>query len=714
MTEKLDGEITKKITIIPNFPNEAKFNQFKAELDALEKDPVQVDLYLKAHGLEQVEGLKDYILNNEIKQNSVNELITQQNFQNIAKQASGFKGVNEAINQYNKLTDTTSKSKLAETINTTNTSLGKYLTGLNGAKAGLGSYAGSLVTATARTFALQAATMAMNAVISMGFSFLVSTAISAIASWADNVIHAAEKAKEAAEEAKSAIDDIKSDFDSLTSTTDDVKERFAELAQGVENLGKVNQSRGTLSTDDYDEFLDISNQLAELFPQLTKGYDDNGNAILDLSGNVDTIVGSLDNLVSVQQKLANQQILEEMPDVWAGYTTNLDEYTAELDNAEKNVESYQAALNKLSNMSGDTKIKVTSSSVQQSLINAAKKIGLDDGKVFGNSLSALYSEKRSYSGRGPSKFKSAEWDFSSLTEAQLSQLKNELGSLASEYEDTIQLTKSKIETANSEMSSYINTWLSTDAGAKWNFSQMDSDMQNLVKDVLINSDWVSQLPDDVDASNWDDVSNWLQQNFLYAINKIDNAEIQTALVDAFNDSLSAEDLQYLINQLTGIEGFNQNNPLIVYLELQLTEAKTLQKQIDDAIEKTKDKFDGYDPTAFFEENSIDTQEEVDKWLEIAKSANSAADAEREYLEGLSGGDETDISISATFKDLNDNLSSLTDNASLLSSINNEISETGRISADNLEKINEAFPEDKYPEMTKALYSAITCNGIYLI
>lgn len=62
----------------------------------------------------------------------------------------------------------------------------------------------------------------------------------------------------------------------------------------------------------------------------------------------------------------------------------------------------------------------------------------------------------------------------------------------------------------------------------------------------------------------------------------------------------------------------------------------------------------------------------------------------------------EILYSSDFEYLNDSLSSLTDNAELLSKINKEISNIGIISAENLKKINEAFPEDKYPDMTKAL------------
>lgn len=62
----------------------------------------------------------------------------------------------------------------------------------------------------------------------------------------------------------------------------------------------------------------------------------------------------------------------------------------------------------------------------------------------------------------------------------------------------------------------------------------------------------------------------------------------------------------------------------------------------------------------------------------------------------------EILYSSDFKTLNDSLSSLSNNAELLSKVNKEISNTGIISAENLKKINEAFPEDKYPDMTKAL------------
>ena len=148
ITEFFGGEINvKDIKPLPIYVDRTDWINFKSDLDRLEKAPAQVDIYLKKHGLEHVEDLKDYILNNDIRDGNLN------------------------IEKFN------------GTISQSNSSLGKYLTSLNGAKAGMDSYAGSLITATAKTVALQAATMALNTAIYMGISFIISEAISVISAY---------------------------------------------------------------------------------------------------------------------------------------------------------------------------------------------------------------------------------------------------------------------------------------------------------------------------------------------------------------------------------------------------------------------------------------------------------------------------------------------------------------------------------------------------
>ena len=201
---------------------------------------------------------------------------------------TGYTKITQAMKQYNALGAVSQKEQqnFATAVSLTNTKLGSYLTGLNGTKASLSGYGVSLIASTAKTVGLTIATTALNAALTFGISAIITGVVSAFATW----INSSKEITEAAEEAKDKIASINDDLKTNTETVENAKQRYAELAQEVENLGKVNQSRGSLSTDEYEEFLDLSNQLAGVFPQLTKGYDDNGNAILDLSGNVNTTI----------------------------------------------------------------------------------------------------------------------------------------------------------------------------------------------------------------------------------------------------------------------------------------------------------------------------------------------------------------------------------------------------------------------------------------
>ncbi len=483
----------------------------------------------------------------------------------------------------------------------------------------------------------------------LGWATLAVTAIAGVAlgikKYNDSLEEAKQKIRETAEESKSAVKTIKSDFDELSSTTDNIKQRYAQLAQEVENPGKVNQSRGSLSTDEYAEFLDLSNQLAELFPQLTVNYDENGNAILGLSGNVNTIVDSLNDLVSVRQKLANQEIMKNMPDIWAGFMLDDEEFDKELKSAEKAAEDHLKWAEEIRKRSTLT---LTNESDNNLLVNAAKEAGIMSSR-YGNDF---YNEKHTASEYAANSFDSAEWDFTKLSDEQFNKLLDKLQEFGAEYKDTVQIVKGNIASANSGMANYINTWLSTE----WIFSKMDSDsdMQNVIKSMLQSGDWVDLIPETVDASNWDKVSDWLQNEFLYEINKVqDNEEISKALSEIFtNQDLTPKEKADYIKQVQ--DYFGEGHAITLSLVPELEVAEDLEKQSQDAINFAKNKFEGYDPTDFFKEHSINTQEEIDAWQKIAEAAKDAAEAENKYL---NQGQEpsTLLSIPDTITHLNTNL-----------------------------------------------------------
>lgn len=583
-TEKLGGEKNGKFEEIHEIKvKDDGWKKFKQEVKAADGDEIKIKAAIDDSELKQLKKLDDlynYAVNQssagkDVDLGSVNNLIQTQNYKNIADQAHGILGVKKAIDAYNEGIEngTLNTDKYNETISQSNSSLGNYLTGLKGTTGGIFDYGKSLATATVKTFALEAATMALNAVTSLGVSFLISAGISALTSFIDNLIVTKEEIKEAGEAARNTIDEINTNFDNLKKETDDVKVRFANLAQGVENLGKVNQSRGKLTTDDYEEFLDLSNQLADLFPQLKIGYDDNGNAILNLSGNVNTIVGSLNSLVEVQKKLANQKIMEEMPDVWAEYKSDLEDYNNKLDESQRKQKGYDNALKNLAESKKfgyvqnydkeDGGLELSDRAIMKTLDD----IGYKSSKYF----------TREEWGNGQYKI---NWDFSSLSEDDFDKIINRLHTLSKGYKKEADFAKGEIESANSKISSYVNTWLSDE----WNYEKLSPDMQKVAKDALINSNWIEQLPDSVNASDWDDVSVWLQQNFLHAIYGIDDQSIKTALNGVLTNDFTVDSLKGVIEDLTKTEGFSKDNPLIIYLESKL---KSKEEKINSVKAKLK-------------------------------------------------------------------------------------------------------------------------------
>lgn len=117
---------------------------------------------------------------------------------------------------------------------------------------------------------------------SAALGFLIDFAATSIY----NLIHANEQAIEASNNAKENISNLKNEAQQTAQVAENAGLQYAQLAQGINQIDNTNIS---LSTDEYETFLDLSNQLAQLFPTLIQGYDDQGNAILNLDGNIDDI-----------------------------------------------------------------------------------------------------------------------------------------------------------------------------------------------------------------------------------------------------------------------------------------------------------------------------------------------------------------------------------------------------------------------------------------
>lgn len=122
---------------------------------------------------------------------------------------------------------------------------------------------------------------ALNAAMSMGIGLLVNVAIQgAIKLW-DEFANAAENAAERAKEALNAYRDSQKALRDQKSNIEVLSDKYEKLSIGVD----VNTNDNiNLSTSAYQEYLDVCNDIADIYPELVTGFDAQGNAILSLTG----------------------------------------------------------------------------------------------------------------------------------------------------------------------------------------------------------------------------------------------------------------------------------------------------------------------------------------------------------------------------------------------------------------------------------------------
>lgn len=545
--------------------------------------------------------------------------------------------INSVIQEFNNL-DPSKQEDFATAVGLTNVNLGNYLSGLNGANGSLIGYGVSLATSTAKTIGLTLATTALNAALTFGISAIVTGVVTAFTAW----INSSQKITEAAEDAKNKITSINDELKTNTETVDNAKQRYAELAQEVDNLGKMNQSRGTLSTDDYEEFLDLSNQLAGVFPQLTKGYDDNGNAILDLSGNVNTIVGSLDDLLQKEKDIANQQIMKEFPDLYSGYVKDLGDAQQEVKTAKKEFDQVNNAYQQLKNSGG-----MVQAFDKDSLLGTFED---EDGKKatveLANYIQALkdlniayeqtnITRKNAYGGDEVTGYLvTATGDINTAFTNKLEEAKKNL-----DY------AQQQLEGKQSSIGSYLNTWLQTE----FTYNSIDdSDLQNAVKEIVENFDF-SNLPKDK-RNDWNYVSEYLRRNILFAINDVqDDPEISKALSEVFtNQELTPQEKAEYLQQIKEYfdKTLGKNNPISIYLKPQIEDVNSFQKLYD----KTKKRFGQDDQSKiekFLKSEGITSIEDIKYFNTVTEDATSAAEAIKIYNAAKKAKKEADKEDSTT-------------------------------------------------------------------
>lgn len=503
-----------------------------------------------------------------------------------------------------------------------------------------------------------------------------------------------ESAKKNAQDAQSKIKSLQSEIKQNADTVDQAGKKYAELAQGVNQLTGKNIS---LSDDEYKEFLDVSNQLADVFPQLTKGYDDNGNAILDLQGNVDGITGKLKDLLEIEQQLAQQEINKNIDtyfenqskvfgkeakgqnDTIDTQTEKIEKYQKALDNFNESVSNNKPASNFESELEKQTYYADFLADMEKANIDIADAIISQDGTS------------------------ATEYNFAKLSKETQEQIRQYYAGIISTANTEMRSAESQLSTSNAEFASYVNMWMQNSSGSYLAMTGND-EMQSALSSIVSGLNWGDILQgDDFSGLSGEELESAIETNILVPLQSaMANADTGDQFKQIITDALTISDDDISLEESKNrIEAYVQeiNDVLGDALGKPLTASDLgMQKYLDnyemlmDGVSKYAQtlKSDGSIPMTmdvmkeskdkllqFAEENSINTEAEIQTWNRIMSESETREEAMKKYLTQKSVYDTTYEFDPATAFDV-------------AKSAQSEQSQNGYLSTETIEALKTAY------------------------
>ncbi len=608
--------------------------------------------------------MADYAVNRAKQGKSIsNEGVTELLYKNIADQAHGFFGVKGAIDAYNNSLEDTNvdTNKLVETIGKSNSALGKFLTNLKKtdgsfakAENGIVGYGISLVGATAKTIALEVATTALNSAISFGISFAIQGLITLFDEW----IVTSKELSEKVEEITSNFKEQKAELQKNKQTFEELVSSYEKLSKGVNSLGE----NVSLSTDKFEEYKNVTNQIAEIIPSTVKGWDAQGNAILNVGSNIDELIAKYNELIIAE----NNTVLLNGKDIFKDFKNEVNKIGKTAETLNKNgysilkdlfysddVEAYYTKLFKTnSHFIKIDGIEVDKDDIKQDIASALNQAGIEQD--FWESNSDFI--KRAIKENG------------NIVKAVIADYEKQLN-------DAVSGVKSLAE-------AYISNQF-LDGGYK----NLDFSMQNLVSQMVssFDTEFYSQF------DNQQELYDYLDDMLKVFSQLDDNQQKQLtsmfAIQTQFNNGeiTVAEYEEKLKAFLTLIDKFpeDQKKSILLLFGIETNEDGTTTSDFDATLNKVKEKF-GKTYSGFQKEIGQLTLDELKILADLdisPKGIESWEEVESLIANAVKEAKKIDVSL--------DSYKKASEGVSSLSTAFKELTDSEYVSLDTISKIKEA-------------------------
>lgn len=521
----------------------------------------------------------------------------------------------------------------------------------------------AMVQATATTqkltIAQKAATIATNALKVAASTLITTLAIMGVVKVIEffiNLATAEQRAAEAAEEASNNIKDLQNTFKSQKELVEEISESYEKLSSGVNLETNENIS---LSTDEYNEFLDINERLAEAFPSVKSGIDENGNSIINLGDNSKSTTEALEELLAKEEELNNFKIAQEIETTWDGIAVKFKEAQENQETFNDKIEESQNALEKLREMSETTSIDDGSNGFSL-LGNSNNESDIKQLEIYEKSVNQLLGEldsQRQNELNGAIGFDNTVYNtdgtfqyyanFYALTDEEKDRLiqiiRAQSEELAIELNDSIGNMQMDQQVLNEDavlaFRDAIPGFISTLKNQLTFKDLEDFDDGNVLQEIAI------RMVENLSPDEWPEidelgVEEYLRQNIIKPLTYASEKDKQQ-VVNAYNKLLSLDtsnlnpieiqgQITSLIRQIGTALGMSDDEIIELKVQLGFENVDQLVSDYRNAINAATEKFSDVDWFAWTDENSVNTEEEVDAFIKVINSAESAQEAIEQY------------------------------------------------------------------------------------
>lgn len=404
-----------------------------------------------------------------------------------------------------------------------------------------------------------------NMAIAMAASWAIGKVFEAIDDYrhrSENIIKAGQEAKDSIdstfksfEEGKQSIMDLGSSFSNQTEqikntgdAIDQVAEKYVELRKGVNQNTNENVS---LSTDEYQQYIDLSSKLASQFPGLVAGYDSQGNAVLNLASNADKAADSIRNLYEAQVSSANVDMGKNLQATYDGVVTQTSQYAEDIQKKRDELEQLDTDISEnkrsiLTYGSNNFEVQGLYGDKENVITDVLKENGLykentgDDGSIWNFYAEGLADKSKKEIDRMNEQITAGLESYNLSLETQRSQLQSEINSYDLMIEDQWR-----------SMAQSLGNYLQTSKS----FNELDDSLQSAFLANISNLDLTAL--NDPDGKYQGQVLDFLYGEFIGPMSRF-SADVQESLVDALQIDPSKLTIDEYKSQVD--EAFNKAFP----------------------------------------------------------------------------------------------------------------------------------------------------------